>query len=70
MPIGEPALVTALILSAVLGIWGLARVFQVSSRFSQLESSHDQRASVLIALAAAESKRDSAESSKDLNQAS
>ena len=57
MPIGEPALILALLLSGILGIWGLARVFNVGAKFTQLEQSHEQRANLLIALAAIEAKQ-------------
>lgn len=58
MPLGEPALLITLLLSAGMGIWGLTRVFNIGAKFVELEQSHDQRANLLIALAAAEVKKD------------
>lgn len=57
MPIGEPALLIAFFLCAGLGIWGLARIFNIGAKFVEFEQSHDQRANLLIAIAAAETKK-------------
>ena len=57
------SLLIALILSAGMGIWGLARVFNIGAKFAEFEQSHDHRADLLIAITAAELKKNKAAAS-------